>query len=153
VRATYGIGIAEIGVERLTLPETTLNATVARMRSERETIAVQRTAEGQRRAAEIRADAQRDSRIAVAAATMKAADIEAAARREAADIYAKAYQSDPRLYLLLRSLDTLAQVTGPNTRILLRADAAPFDLLVQGPPRDAGPAPGPRTAASEAPGP
>ena len=73
VRATYGIGVAEIGVERLTLPETTLNATVARMRSERETIAVQRTAEGQRRAAEIRADAQRDSRIAIAAATVKAA--------------------------------------------------------------------------------
>ena len=68
VRATYGIAIAEIGVERLTLPETTLNATVARMRSERETIAVQRTAEGQRRAAEIRADAQRDSRVAIAAA-------------------------------------------------------------------------------------
>ena len=153
VRATYGIGVAEIGVERLTLPETTLNATVARMRSERETIAVQRTAEGQRRAAEIRADAQRDSRIAIAAATVKAADIEAAARREAAVIYAKAYQSDPRLCILLRSLDTLAQVTGPNTRILLRADAAPFDLLVQGPPRDEGAAPGPATAASGAPGP
>ncbi len=153
VRATYGIGITEIGVERLTLPETTLNATVARMRSERETVAVQRTAEGQRRAAEIRADAERDSRIAIAAATVKAAEIEAAARREAADIYAKAYQSDPRLYLLLRSLDTLAQVTGPNTRILLRADAAPFDLLVQGPPRDEGAAPGPATAASGAPSP
>jgi modulator of FtsH protease HflC len=153
VRSTYGIAIAEIGVERLTLPETTLNATVARMRSERETIAVQRTAEGQRRAAEIRADAQRDSRIAIAAATVKAADIEATARRDAAGIYAKAYQSDPRLYLLLRSLDTLAQVTGPNTRILLRADAAPFDLLVQGPPRDEGAAPGPATAASRAPGP
>ncbi len=153
LRATYGIAIAEIGVERLTLPETTLIATVARMRSERETIAVQRTAEGQRRAAEIRADAQRDSRVTIAAANVKAADIEAAARREAADIYAKAYHSDPRLYLLLRSLDTLAQVTGPNTRILLRADAAPFDLLVQGPPGDAGAAPGPATAASGAPGP
>jgi membrane protease subunit HflC len=153
LRASYGIAIAEVGVERLTLPETTLNATVARMRSERETIAVQRTAEGQRRAAEIRADAERDARVAVAAANMKAADIEAAARREAADIYAKAYQSDPRLYLLLRSLDTLAQVTGPNTRILLRADAAPFDLLVQGPPHDQGAAPGAATAASGAPGP
>ena len=74
-----------------------------------------------------------------------------AARREAADIYAKAYQSDPRLYLMLRSLDTLAQMTGPNTRILLRADAAPFDLLVQGPPHEEGAAPGPATAASGAP--
>jgi modulator of FtsH protease HflC len=153
LRATYGIALAEIGVERLTLPETTLNATVARMRSERETIAVQRTAEGQRKAAEIRADAERDSRVAIAAANVKAADIEAAARREAADIYAKAYQSDSRLYLMLRSLDTLAQMTGPNTRILLRADAAPFDLLVRGPPPEEGETPGPATAASGAPRP
>jgi membrane protease subunit HflC len=59
VRATYGIGIDASGVERLTLPETTLNATVARMRSERETIAVQRTADGQRRGRDSRRCAAR----------------------------------------------------------------------------------------------
>jgi modulator of FtsH protease HflC len=134
LRATYGIAVDQIGIERLTLPETTLAATVGRMRSERETVAVERTAEGQRQAAEIRADAQRDERVTVAAAKIKAADIEAQARREAADIYAHAYAADPALYLLLRSLDTLAQVVGTNTRILLRTDAAPFNLLVQGPP-------------------
>lgn len=134
LRATYGIAVAEIGIERLTLPEITLAATVDRMRSERETVAVQRTAEGQRQASEIRADAARDERVTVAEATVKAADIEAQARREAAEIYARAYAGDPSLYLLLRSLDTLAQVVGGNTRILLRTDAAPFSLLVQGPP-------------------
>jgi hypothetical protein len=35
----------------------------------------------------------------------------------------------------------------------LRADAAPFDLLVQGPPHVEGAAPSPATAASGAPGP
>jgi hypothetical protein len=53
---------------------------------------------------------------------------------------------------LLRSLDTLAQATGPNTHILLRADAAPFDLLVQGPPRDHGAAAALAMAASKASG-
>jgi modulator of FtsH protease HflC len=63
LRATYGIAVAEIGIERLTLPETTLAATVSRMRSEREIVAQQRQAEGQRQAAEIRAGARRDERV------------------------------------------------------------------------------------------
>ncbi len=140
---TYGIAIAQVGLERLSLPETTLAATVGRMRSERETVAAQRTAEGLRAAAQIRSDAARDSRITVAQAKTQAAEIEAASRREAAEIRAKAYAADPQLYLMLRSLDTLATIVGPNTRLVLRTDAAPFDALVQGPPRTGiGSAPG-----------
>ena len=62
-----------------------------------------------------------------------AAGIEAKARVEAADIYGKAYSSDPELYTLLRSLDTLDQVIDGNTRLILRTDAAPFNVLVDGP--------------------
>ncbi len=136
---TYGIGVRLVGIERLSLPESTLAATVSRMRSERETVAAERTAEGLRQAAQIRAEAARDSRILVAAAQTQAAQIEATARREAADIQAKAYASDPQLYMMLRSLDTLSNMVGPNTRLVLRTDAAPFNVLVQGPPEDAKP--------------
>ena len=134
LRETYGIAVRQVGIERLSLPETTLAATVARMRSERETVAAQRTAEGLRAAAEIRSGAARDARITVAQARTEAADIEAAARREAAEIHARAYAGDPQLYLMLRSLDTLAAIVGGNTRVVLRTDAAPFNMLVQGPP-------------------
>lgn len=134
MRDTYGIAVRQVGIERLSLPDTTLAATVARMRSERETVAAQRTAEGLRAAAEIRSNAARDGRIAVAQARTEAAEIEAAARREAAEIHAKAYAGDPQLYLMLRSLDTLAAIVGANTRVVLRTDAAPFNMLVQGPP-------------------
>jgi membrane protease subunit HflC len=137
MRRTYGIAIRQVGIERLSLPETTLSATVARMRSERETVAAQRTAEGLREAAQIRADAARDSRIMVADAQTQAAQIEANSRREAAEIQAKAYTGDPQLYTMLRSLDTLGSMIGPNTRLVLRTDAAPFNVLVQGPPTDA----------------
>jgi membrane protease subunit HflC len=130
---SYGIVLQQVGIERLTLPEMTLAATVGRMKSERETIAAQRTAEGLRAAAQIRSEALRDSRIIVAQARTQAADIEAASRREAAAINAKAYDTDPSLYLLLRSLDTLSAVVGPNTRLVLRTDAAPFSMLIQGP--------------------
>ncbi|HTH96026.1 MAG TPA: protease modulator HflC [Stellaceae bacterium] len=130
----YGVTIDQVGVERLSLPAQTLAATVARMRSERETVAAQRTAEGLRVAAQIRSDAQRDAHITEAQAQAQAASIEADSRRKAAEIYAKAYNADPALYTMLRSLDTVSAVVGPKTRLVLRTDAAPFNVLVQGPP-------------------
>ena len=130
--ATYGIAIREVGIERLSLPDSTLAATVERMRAERETVAAQRTAEGLRAAAMIRSDAARDSRITVARARAEAAGIEAEARRAAAEIYGRAYAADPGLYTMLRALDTLGQVVSANTRLVLRTDTPPFDMLTQG---------------------
>ncbi len=132
-RAVYGIAIRQVGIERLTLPAETLNATVARMRAERETVAAERSAEGQRAAAEIASDADRDARVLVAKAKTDAAEIDAKARVAAADIYGKAYDADPDLYTLLRSLDTLGTVIGPNAKLILRSDAAPFRALIDGP--------------------
>lgn len=132
---TYGVRVLQVGVERLTLPSVTLGATVDRMRAERETIATERTAEGKRKAAEIRSAAERDARITLADATVKAADIEAQSRVEAAQIYAKAYAGSPELYNLLRSLDTLGTIVNSGTRLVLRTDAAPFRVLVDGPPQ------------------
>ncbi|MBX8496764.1 protease modulator HflC [Pseudomonas cichorii] len=132
--STYGVKVLQVGVERLTLPSVTLNATVDRMRAERETIATERTAAGKREAAQIRSAAERDARIVEADATVKAADIEAQSRVEAAEIYGRAYAGSPQLYNLLRSLDTLGTVVTPGTRLILRTDAAPFRVLVDGPP-------------------
>jgi modulator of FtsH protease HflC len=129
----YGIDIRQVGVERMTLPDDTLAATVERMRAERETVAAERTAEGLRQAAAIRADADRDARKVVAEAREQAARTEADAQQGAARIYAKAYESDPGLYTTLRSLDSMNQVIGRNTSVVLRTDAAPFRVLVDGP--------------------
>lgn len=142
----YGVDVQQVGVERISLPSETLAATVARMRAERETVAAERTAEGLRAAAAIRSDAARDARVTIAKAKADAASIEARSRQEAARIYAGSYERDPQLYLLLRSLDTVGEVVGPHTRLILRTDAAPFDVLVQGPPGTAAkvsPAPAP----------
>jgi membrane protease subunit HflC len=87
-----------------------------------------------RAAAAIRSDADRDARVTIAQAGADAAHIEAASQQEAAQIQARAYATDPSLYLLLRSLDTLGTVVGANTRLVLRTDAAPFHVLVEGPP-------------------
>jgi len=131
---SYGIELVQVGVERLTLPSVTLDATVDRMRAERETIATQRSAEGKRQAAEIRSSAERDARVIKADASVNAANIEAQAQVQSAAIYAKAWAGNPPLYDLLRSLDTLNSVITPGTQLVLRTDAAPFRQLVEGPP-------------------
>jgi membrane protease subunit HflC len=128
----YGIDVAQVGIEQLTLPAETLAATVARMKAERETVAAERTAEGLRQAAIIRADADRDGRQVVAKAREQAAEIEAKAEQDAAKIRADAYRGDPGLYNLLRSLDTVSKVVGRSTSMVMRTDAAPFRALVTG---------------------
>src|SRR5665213_1196027 len=110
----YGIDIRQVGIERMTLPDETLAATVARMRAERETVAAEVTAEGLQKAAAIRADADRDAREVVAQARQQASSIQANAEQAAAGIYAGAYRRDPGLYTTLRSLDTIGQLVGRN---------------------------------------
>lgn len=129
----YGITIRQVGIERLTLPTETLYATIDRMKAERETVAAQRSAEGQLQAAQIVSNAKRDSRILLAKAKADAAAIEANARVQAAGTYKQAYDTDPQLYSMLRSFDTLDATLGANTRLILRTDAAPFRVLVDGP--------------------
>jgi modulator of FtsH protease HflC len=145
VLSVYGVAIKQVGIERLTLPPETLDATVERMSAERLTVAAQREAEGNRAAAEIRSNAERDSRVTVAQAEAEAAAIDAKARADAAEIYGTAYRSDPDLYTLVRSLDTLDAVIGSNTRLILRTDAAPFRAFVEGPASITGtPTPAPK---------
>ena len=129
----YGVRVVQVGVERLTLPSVTLSATVDRMRAERETIAMERTAAGKRLAAEIRSTAERDARIIQADALAQAAEIEAHSRVQAAELHGRAQAASPELYNTLRSLDTLGNLVNGQTRLVLRTDAAPFRVLVEAP--------------------
>lgn len=129
----YGIAVQQVGLERLTLPGATLDATIERMKAERSTVAAERSAEGARVAAQIQSDADRDSRVTVAKAKSDVAGIEAKSRIDASAIYKRAYASDPELYMMLRSLDALGNIVGPGTTLVLRTDAAPLRALVNGP--------------------
>ena len=134
----YGIKILQVGVERLTLPDETLQATIAGMRAERETVAAQREADGKRQAAQISSTADQQARVLLAQSKVDAAALDAASRVTAAQIYGKAYGSNSSLYTELRSLDTLGSVIGANTKLILRTDAAPFRVLVDGPGKSSG---------------
>ena len=150
-REVYGIEVVGVGIERLMLPETTVGATINRMAAERDTVAEEKKANGRRIAGEIRSGAEKDARIAKAKANEEASTIEAQARSEAAKIYGSAQKADPQLYAFLRSLDTLDQIVGTTTRLILRTDAAPFRVLVEAPTAPAAAAPAAAPAAGTAP--
>jgi len=137
-RRVYGTEIRQVGIERLTLSAEALQATIQRMKAERDTVAAQRSAEGQRQASQIVSEAERDARITLASAKAEAASIEADAQTKSTAIYQQAYATDPKLYTILRSFDTMDAAVGPGTRIVLRTDAAPFRMLVDGPTPGAG---------------
>ncbi len=133
VMQTYGIEIGQVGLERITLPEGTLAATVNRMAAERQVAAAQATAEGAKRAAQITSDADTYARETVATAQRQAAQTLAAGETAAARVYANAYNANPGLYTTFRSLDTASRIVGPNTTVILRTDSAPFKVLSDGP--------------------
>lgn len=130
---SYGIEVTQVGVERLTLPGPTLEATVNRMAAEREIAAAQATAEGAKRAAQITADASVYASNTVATAQRQASQTIAGGEVAAARVYAGAYNANPGLYTTLRSLDTASKIMGPNTTVILRTDSAPFKVLSDGP--------------------
>jgi modulator of FtsH protease HflC len=133
VRDMYGIEVVQVGIERLGLPQSTLNVTIERMIAERQTAAATKKAKGSQLAAEIIQGAFREQRIIKAKAEEDAAAIEAKARTDAAAIYAQAHKTDPELYNFLRGLDALDKIITGSTRIIVRTDAAPFKALVEGP--------------------
>jgi membrane protease subunit HflC len=129
----YGVTVHQVGVERFTLPTTTIESTVERMKAGRNTVAEEIAAKGRQAASEIRAAAEREARLVRAKAGEEAAKVEADARIAAAQIYGDAYQADPELYEFVRSLDVLDQVIHDGTRLILKSDAAPFRVLIDGP--------------------
>ncbi len=149
--ATLGIEVVQIGMERLSLPEQTLQATVARMAEERMVAAQERQAAGRRAASEVSANANREARITRAGAEQEAAAIEAKAKAEAAVIYGTAHAAEPGHNDYVRGVDVLDTTLAGNARLVLSTGSAPFQALLAPPPAPAAHAPAQPGAPSTAP--
>ena len=129
----FGVIVHQVGVERLKLPAGPIEATVERMKADRNTVAEEIAAKGRQAASEIRTAAESEARLVRAKAGEEAAKVEADARIAAAQIYGAAYEADPELYEFVRSLEVLDQVIHDGTRLIFKSDAAPFRVLIDGP--------------------
>ncbi|MEN0062262.1 MAG: protease modulator HflC [Myxococcota bacterium] len=125
----YGVTIERVAFERVSLPEENTASVFEQMRAERRQFAAEFTAEGERRAAEIKSAANLEAARIRAEGAEEAAKIQGQAEAEAARIYAEAHNVDPELYRFLRSLETIDEVVGDQTTVILRTDSEPFRLL------------------------
>jgi len=124
-----GITVESVGILRVALPQDNITQVFEQMRAERQQYAAQYRAEGQQAAAAIISQSDLEKAQILAEAEQRAEEIRADADAEAARIYADAHSRDPEFYLFLRSLQTLEEVLGVNSTLILDTDAMPFSML------------------------
>jgi modulator of FtsH protease HflC len=112
----FGIKVVDVRFKRVDFPQQNSEAVYNRMRTQRAQEATRIRAEGQARAQEIRAQADRD-RTVLLANTQKAAQIlRGAGDAEATKIYNEAFSRDPEFFDLYRSLQAMRTgLNGSNT--------------------------------------
>jgi membrane protease subunit HflC len=128
----YGIRIVDVRIKRLNLPEQNKQSVFARMRAERERIAMQYRAEGEEEALGIRADADRRKEEILSAAYRDAEKIRGKADAEATRIYGQAYSRNPHFYKLLRTLESYKKVLDDKTTVILSSDSELLKVLTRG---------------------
>ena len=125
----FGVGLAEVRINRTELPSTTQESVYARMKTERERLARRNRAEGEERARRIRAEADRDARIIVANARRDSEIARGQGDADATRIYAEAYGTDAEFYAFLRSLEAYRKTIGEETTLVLSPDSEFFQYL------------------------
>src|SRR6202040_3472819 len=126
---SYGVTIEQIRLERIALPEENVTAVFEQMRAERRQFAAKFEAEGEREASRIRSEADLEAARIRAKGAEEEARIRGESAAQVAKIYADAHRTDPELYRLTRSLDSLDKLVTGNTSLILRTDSEPFSLL------------------------
>jgi membrane protease subunit HflC len=140
--AEYGIGVADVRINRTELPEGTEDSVFARMKTERERLARKSRAEGEEEARRIRAEADREARVIVANAKRDADIARGQGDAEATRIYAEAYSGDQDFYEFLRSLEAYRKTIDAKTTLVLSPRAEFFRFFESadlGPPGDGAP--------------
>ncbi|MCW5977961.1 MAG: protease modulator HflC [Bryobacteraceae bacterium] len=128
----YGIRVVDVRIKRLNLPEQNKQSVYARMRAERERIARQYRAEGEEEALRIRADADRQKEELLSAAYKEAEKVKGEGDAESTRIYSQAYARNPRLYKLLRTLESYKRIFNDNTTAILSSDSELLKVMMQG---------------------
>jgi membrane protease subunit HflC len=127
-RELYGIDVAFVGVRKIGLPERSTEEVFKRMREERHNLATDLLRDGEKQAAVIRADADKQREIALSKARAKAKRIMAEGDAAAAKHYA-AFEQNTELAMFLKQLEVLEETLKQKTTIILDTKHAPFNLL------------------------
>lgn len=127
--AEYGIKIIDVRIKRADLSKENERAVFDRMRAERLRIAKQYRSEGEEKALEIRAETDKEKTIILATAYKESQILRGEGDAKAVEIYAKAFQSDPKFYEFIRTLEAYEKVVDKKSTLILSTDSDLFKLL------------------------
>ena len=130
-REYYGIQVVDVAVKRLNFPEQNKQSVFDRMRAERDRMARQYRAEGEREAMKIRALADKEKARLLADAYRQAEQTRGEGDAEATATYAAAHQQDPDLYEFTRTLEAYKKFLGEDTTVVLSADSELLQHLTE----------------------
>lgn len=125
----YGIRINTVGISRLALPESNAYSVYNRMKAERKAIANKYRAEGEEKAAGIRARADREKSDLISEGYHRAQVILGEGEAEAAKIYTEAFQRDPEFYQFWRTLEVYDKILDEKSILVLSEDSELFKYL------------------------
>jgi membrane protease subunit HflC len=127
--APVGIEVRDVRINRTELPPGTDESVYARMKTERERLAMKNRAEGEERARTIRAEADREARVIVASAHRESEITRGKGDADAARIFAEAYAADLDFYAFTRSLEAYHKTIDDRTTLVLSPDTEFFKYL------------------------
>lgn len=116
---SFGIEVIDVRIKQVDLPQEVQASVFARMRAERERIAKRYRAEGDERAREIRAGADREREIIVATAYETSQKLSGEGDAQATATYASAFNRDPEFYAFTRRLQAYEKILGNGTTLVL----------------------------------
>ncbi len=120
----FGIHIVDVRIRRVDLPEQNSQAVYQRMQTERQREAAQFRAEGNQKATEIRAKADRDVTVLLADANSQAQTIRGQGDADRNRIFAEAYGQDPDFFAFYRAMQAYDNsFQHSNTNLVLRPDS------------------------------
>ena len=124
-----GINIVDVRIKRADFPQQIAGSVYERMKAERKRIADRERAQGAEADLQKRAEVDREA-VEIRSGAQKEADIiRGEAEAEAIAIYAAALEQDPEFYAFLRSLDAYALFLGENATVVLPANSDLFKFL------------------------
>jgi membrane protease subunit HflC len=100
-----GIGVVDVRISQIDLPDEVSGSVYERMRAERARIAKELRAQGSEAAERLRAFADRERTVLLATAYKESQVLRGEGDAAAAEIYARAYSADPEFYSFHRSME------------------------------------------------
>lgn len=127
----YGVEVKDVRMMRAEYVKDNKLNVFKRMKAERNRIAAKYRSEGEGEKLRILGTKEKEEKRILSEAYKKSKEIEGKADAEAVKIYAEAFQKDPELYSLLRTLEFYKKTLGDKSTLVLSTDSEYFKLLTE----------------------